>query len=144
MPTEQALSEGGEMFVAEGDLGAKRNVVEVGVVEDGQLRRCLAAAPESATEISRKPEPTIEVISGGNADATRIGFLIRVDHRIDGVEPRVRVDVGPSAKELKLRSLLLRTRSISQKKTQDNNQRHDLDGQPARIAYRVSRHLRAP
>src|SRR5438067_4298040 len=143
MPTEQALSEGGEMFVAEGDLGAKRNVVEVGVVEDGQLGRCLAAAPESATEISGKPEPTIEVISGGNADATRIGFLIRVDHRIDGVQPGIGVDVRPSAKELKLGSLLLRTRSISQE-TQDHNQRHDLDGQPARIAYPVSRHLRAP
>ena len=62
MPTEQALSERGKMFAAEGDLGAKRNVVEVGVIEDGQLRRCLAAAPESATEISGKPEPTIEVV----------------------------------------------------------------------------------
>src|SRR5437764_5373174 len=136
MPTEQALSEGGEMFAAQGDLRAKRNVVEVGVVEDGQLRRCLAAAPESATEISSKPKPTIEVVGGRNADAARIGFLVRVDHWVDGVEPGVRVDVGPSAKELKLRSLLLRTRSISQE-AQDNNQRHDLDGQPARIAERV-------
>src|SRR4051812_12495147 len=133
MPTEQALSEGGKMFAAKGDLGTKRNVVEVGVVEDGQLRRCLAAAPESATEISGKPEPTIEVVGGRNADPARIGFLVRVDHWVDGVEPGVRVDVGPSAKELELRSLLLRTRSIPQE-AQDNNQRHDLDGQPARIA----------
>src|SRR5437868_1082948 len=113
MPTEQALSERGKMFAAEGDLGAKRNIVEVGVVQDGQLRRCLAAAPESATEISGKPEPTIEVVSGGNADAARISFLVRVDHRIEGAQPGVRIDVGPSAKDLKLGSLLLRARSIS-------------------------------